>query len=264
MLVRWCALALSAVLAVAGPVSAAKAQGGFDIREASLMTLGGYYHVTNGFSRRLFGSVYGDVAFNNGLGIQAEATYLNREQNLGYFGAGVSYDILQEFTVRVGGGTSTNGSIMPSWRLHAGFDYRFTDLTVSPLVYRSQFRDDHVETGLEIQIAKYFSITDSHFLVVQAVPKILVSTPGSHWGPSLLVAVTVGTYRAWSASVAVEGGRMAYDSVLRTPVTSGFVTVRPGASYNVTPNIELIVRGEYSHNNFYDIIGGFGGVKFLF
>lgn len=238
-------------------------------QQGSVTTLGGYYNVSKGFDDRYFASLMGDVRVSAPLTLNAEATYLDREQNTAGFGAGFGFDLASGFTMRAGGYTSTSGSVLPDYKLYGGFDVRTdaaTGLTVSPTVSYAHWRNSAEQVLVDLQVVKYFALSGAQFFALQANLKGAFSDPGSHFAPHGGAGFSYGERGRYAVGLYVEGGKASYESTAGAApkVDYEFVAIRPRASVHVSERTQLVAVAEYSAAKIYDTVGGWLGLRFEF
>jgi YaiO family outer membrane protein len=235
---------------------------------SDLFTVFGHYHVTNGFSDRTFATTWGNAQFANGLGVHAEAHYVNREEEAAFFAAGVSHNT-QSFSIRAMAGTSTdNFNILPevSGRLEATFrSPPETGWVFAPALAYREYPNHAHETEWEGQILKYVPLGKATSLIFQGLARTTWIHPGDHFVATFGGGVTYAEYRKFSVGVTAEAGRTAYDATLGIgSINEPYVAVRPAVGVYLTDKIELVAQGEFVDRPSYQIWGGHLGLKFYF
>ena len=232
----------------------------------------GGLNVTDGFSDRWFLGLAANAYYSSGLGLHIDTSYIDREENAGFFAAGVSTKLTPRIRAKIMGGTSSsNEGILPE--IYARGELAITSepelgLVLRPsLTYRS-FRNGVDEGTGQIEIVRYFRpFANGGFAVGQIGASGTFSDPGSNFGYELSAGATYVAPNIGTIGATAVAGNMAYDSVLgpsSLSVDNGFIGIRPVASYYLGENAELIARGEIMFTDFYDLFGGSIGIKFNF
>lgn len=259
---------LAGWLMIAGIVIPDRAAGqGSALARSDVTMVFGYYGVSHGNSDRRLATAWGNTTFANGLGMHAEAHFMDREETAAFLAGGVSWT--SEFAEMRGWlGTSTeNAGILPE--LYARFEGALrtsagTGLVFRPaLTYRS-FRNSAEEAAAEIEAAKYFPVGTGVF-IFSALARATYTNPGDHVSASFGAGVTYAHPRSVSVGLNLEGGRASYDGLLAPgKLDERYFSVRPVVSFYLTENTELFGLMEYSSRESYDIFGGHLGLKVHF
>lgn len=237
---------------------------GLQAARSDIMTVFGFYGVTGGNSDRSFATAWGNTYLANGMGLHAEAHYVDREETAQYFAGGLSWGA--EFgEIRGWLGTSTeNSAILPE--LYGRFEgvYRTrpeTGIVISPALNYRRFRNGAEEASFETQIAKYIHVYSGK-LIATALARANITDPGSHLSASFGAGLIYAHSGEFSVGLMVEGGRAAYDGFLAPgKLDEHYVSVRPAVSFFLTEEIEIIGLMDYSIRESYAAYGGYIGLK---
>lgn len=238
-------------------------------QQSSASAYAGALSVDSGFDDRYFTGGYIDHYLDSGLGVHAEASGVAREEDAGFFAGGLSYALNDRLRPQIMAGTSTdNDDILPELYLRGSLEIHSDPeqgIVATPSITYRDYRNgtDEVVPGLSAAI--YLPpFADGSYVVAQALGMVMFVDPGSNTGYEIGGGASLNKPGLGSFGLVVTGGEMAYDSVLATnapSINNDFVTFRPNIGLFLSGDVELFVRGEYTHTDFYDIVGGLAGLK---
>jgi hypothetical protein len=256
---RLCLL-IAALAGFAGEASAKAAH--------ELMTYGGAYDVTKGFEARKFGGANLDIYASEST-YHFEVSSISREESAVFGAAGMTWRAASRLKASVAAGSSTNNQsvapdVMASGKLtfepglKGGWE-------VSPSVIYRHYRSSDWETTVALEAVRYATLKSDRngYYVMQARAAI---APNSDERAGYSVGASVTSVRASGLSIglSVEGGRAQYETSPALPVRSDYYALRPSLGFRLTPDLEVFVRGEFAHTDFYDVKGAMVGLKFGF
>ena len=233
---------------------------------------GGAYAVSNGYSDRSFVSLQGSLYEDGGLGVHVDTSHTWREEDGTFFAAGVSYAVTPSTRLKVMAGTSSdNDGILPELYLSGSATVDFGPqagvVLIPELFYRS-YRNGVEELQGQATINKYFApFQDGSYLVGSLTGSVNYVTPGEHVGWEASASVMHVQPRYMTVGLGAVAGSSAYDNQLglaSVGVRNDYAGIRPSASMYLSPDVEVFVRGEYLWTDFYDLAGGFAGIKYAF
>ncbi len=233
---------------------------------------GGAYAVDSGFSDRGFVALQGSLYEEEGFGVHVDTSYVQREEEAAFFAAGLSYAITPSTRMKLMAGTSTdNDGILPELYINGSATVDFGPqagvVVVPELIYRS-YRNGVEEVQGQATLNKYFApFQDGSYIVGSLSGAVNYVTPGDNVGWEAGASVLHVRPRYMSMGLGAVVGSSAYDNELGLAsigVRNDYVGVRPSASMYLSPDVEVFVRGEYLWTDFYDLAGGFAGIKYAF
>lgn len=284
------ALTLAALIVIAGPVLPSAAadllpppppppagEEGVVVAPASplkgdIQVSGGAYAVDSGFSDRAFVALQGSLYEEGGFGVHVDTSYVHREEEAAFFAAGLSYAISPSTRAKLMVGTSSeNDGILPELYVNGSATVDFGPqagvVVVPELIYRS-YRNGVDEVQGQATVNKYFApFQDGSYLVGSVSGSVNYVTPGDHVGWEAGASLLHVRPRYMSMGLGAVAGSSAYDNQLGAAsigVRNDYVGVRPSASMYLSPDVEVFVRGEYLWTDFYELAGGFAGIKYAF
>ncbi len=247
------------------PVPASQLKGDF---QAS----GGAYSVDSGFSDRAFVALQGSLYDETGFGVHVDTSHVQREEEAVFFAAGLSYAISPSVRAKLMAGTSTeNDGIQPDLYLNGSATVDFGPqaglVLVPELIYRS-YRNGVEEVQGQATLNKYFApFQDGSYIVGSVSGSVNYVTPGDNVGWEAGASLLHVRPRYMSMGLGAVVGSSAYDNQLGATsigVRNDYVGLRPSASMYLSPDVEVFVRGEYLWTDFYELAGGFAGIKYAF
>jgi hypothetical protein len=233
---------------------------------------GGAYAVDNGYSDRAFVALQGSLYEDGGFGVHADTSYVQREEDAGFFAAGVSYAVTSSTRVKLmAGSSSENDGILPELYLNGSATVDFGPqagvVFVPEVIYRS-YRNGVEEVQGQATVNKYFApFQDGSYLVGSVTGSVNYVTPGDNVGWEAAASLLRVRPRYMSVGIGAVVGSSAYDNELGLAsigVRNDYAGIRPSASMYLSPDVEVFVRGEYLWTDFYDQAGGFAGIKYTF
>ena len=241
-------------------------------QQSSAAVYAGALSVDSGFDDRYFGGGYIDHYLDNGLGVHAEASGVSREESAGFFAGGFSYALNDSVRPKVVAGSSTsNDDVLPEFYFRGSVDVRSDSelgLVATPSVTYRKYDNGTKETVPGLDLAIYLpSFANGSYVVAQAIGKVMFVDPGDNTGYEVGGGASLVNPDFGSLGIVVTGGEMAYDSVLvanAASIENDFVSVRPNLGLSLSDDVEFFVSGEYTHTDFYDIVGGFAGLKITY
>ncbi len=240
--------------------------------KGDIQVSGGAYAVDSGFSDRAFVALQGSLYDESGFGVHVDTSHVQREEEAVFFAAGLSYAISPSVRAKLMAGTSSdNDGILPELYINGSATVDFGPqaglVLVPELIYRS-YRNGVEEVQGQATINKYFApFQDGSYLVGSVSGSVNYVTPGDNVGWEAGASLLHVRPRYMSMGLGAVAGSSAYDNQLGTAsigVRNDYVGVRPSASMYLSPDVEVFVRGEYLWTDFYDLAGGFAGIKYAF
>lgn len=243
-----------------------------DTLKGDFQTTGGAYAVDNGFSDRAFMALQGSLYETDGFGVHLDTASVHREEDAIFFAAGVSYAVSSTTRLKLmAGSSSDNDGILPEIYINGSATFDFgpeAGIVFTPeLIYRS-YRNGVEELQALGSVNKYFTpFKDGSYVVGSVTGSVNYVTPGDNVGWEAGASVLHVRPRYMSVGLGFVVGSSAYDNTLgdvSIGVRNDYVGVRPSVSMYLSPDVEVFARGEYLVTDFYDLAGGFAGIKYAF
>jgi hypothetical protein len=250
-----------AALCIGGAAQAQSTTG----TQSSAMVYGGFSSPTDGYEDRYFEGVMVDKYLDNGIGVHFDAAAVQREQDGVYAAIGASYAVADGVRVKgVFGGSTENRNILPQYYGYGQVQVQSGKSVVTPSFAYRHFRTGMSEYQPAIDVAHYFSIPGDRggYYALQTRAAYAIH-PGRN-APSFGAGLTTVRNGGLSLGIYAEGGRLAYANLVdigAPGVDSPFWSVRPSVGYRLNRTIEIVARGEYSHNDFFSTRGVLIGIK---
>ena len=234
--------------------------------QSNLSVYGGFTAPTDGYDDRFYVGATLDQ-YQGDLGIHVDVSGVTREQDGAFASVGLSKTVASGVRGKLAFGTSTeNRNILPQYfglaqlRIEAG-----SKTVLTPALAYRHFRTGVDEYLPSLDVVHYFSIKGDQggYYVAQGRAAIAI-LPG-RTAPSFGAGVTTIRNRGYNFGIYAEAGRLSYANLIdigAPGVNSPFFAIRPSAGVRLSPRTELFVRGEYSHNDFFDTRGAMVGLKF--
>jgi hypothetical protein len=233
---------------------------------------GGAYAVDNGYSDRAFMGLQGSLYDDSGFGVHMDAVHVQREEEAAFVAAGLSYAVTPGTRLKLMAGTSTdNLEIQPELYLNGSATFDLgpqAGLVITPEVIYREYRSGTEEVQAQGSISKYFKpFKDGSYIVGTVFGSATFVQPGDNVGWEAGANVLHVRPRYMSMGMGVVAGTSAYDNLLGpvpTDVRNDYIGVRPSVSMYLSPDVEVFARGEYLWTDFYELAGGFAGIKYAF
>jgi len=234
--------------------------------QSNVNVYGGFTAPTDGYDDRFYVGATLDQ-YQGDLGIHVDVSGVTREEDGVFASLGLSKTIASGVRGKLAFGSSTdNTNILPQYfglaqlRIEAG---RAT--VVTPAVAYRHFRNGIDEYMPSVDVTHYFSIPGDKGGYYVAQIRGAVGILPDREAPSVGLGLTTVRSSGFTAGLYVEAGRLSYANLIDVGapgVNSPFVAVRPSVGYRMSKTTELYVRGEYSHNDFFETRGAMVGLKF--
>lgn len=234
--------------------------------ESAVNVYGGFTSPTDGYDDRFYVGATLDQ-YNGDLGIHADVSAVTREEDGLFASIGLSKTIAPGVRGKLAfGGSTDNTNILPQYfglaqvRIEAG-----RSTVVTPAVAYRHFRNGIDEYMPSVDVTHYFSIPGDKGGYYVAQVRGAVGILPDREAPSVGLGLTTVRRSGFSGGVYIEAGRLSYANLIDVGapgVNSPFVAVRPSVGYRLSSKTEIYVRGEYSHNDFFDTRGAMVGLKF--
>lgn len=240
--------------------------------KGDMQVTGGAYAVDSGYSDRAFVALQGSLYDETGFGVHVDTSHVQREEEAAFFAAGLSYAVTPSTRLKFMAGTSTdNDGILPELYLNGSATVDFGPqagvVVIPELIYR-EYRNGVEEVQGQMAINKYFApFKDGSYIVGSLTGSVNYVSPGDHVGWEVGASVLHVRPRYMSMGLGVVTGSSAYDNqlgLLSIGVRNDYTGVRPSVSLYLSPDVEVFARGEYLWTDFYEMAGGFGGIKYAF
>jgi len=234
--------------------------------QSTVSVYGGFTSPTDGYDDRFYAGANMDQYVGD-LGVHVDVSGVTREQDGLFASIGLSKTVASGVRGKLAFGSSTdNRNILPQYfglaqlRIEAG---RKTVLTPA-FAYR------HFRTGVDeylpsLDVAHYFTVAGDKNGYYVAQGRAAVAILPGRTAPSFGAGVTTVRNSGFSAGIYAEAGRLSYANLIdigAPGVNSPFFAIRPSVGARISARTELFVRGEYSHNDFFDTRGAMVGLKF--
>ncbi len=234
--------------------------------QSTVSVYGGFTAPTDGYEDRFYVGANMDEYVGD-LGVHLDVSGVTREQDGAFASIGLSKTIASGVRGKLAfGGSTDNRNILPQYfglaqlRIEAG-----SKTVLTPALAYRRFRTGVDEYLPSLDVAHYFSVKGDQggYYVAQGRAAIAI-LPG-RTAPSFGAGVTTVRNSGFSAGIYAEAGRLSYANLIdigAPGVNSPFFAIRPSFGARISDRTELFVRGEYSHNDFFDTRGAMVGVKF--
>lgn len=227
---------------------------------SSAYVYGGTSIPTDGYHDRYFVGAFANI-FSGDVGIHADAVYVDREQRAAFAAIGGSVD-LGGVRPKVMIGTSTdNRNILPELYALGEVRVRAGQTIITPALAYRRYRTGAKEYTPALDVAHYFHLTGDPNGYYAAQARVAYSAHAGKDAPSFGAGITTVRSSGVSLGVYAEAGRLAYSSMPGVAIDSRFWSVRPSLGMRLSQGVEIVLRGEYSHNDYYDTRGALLGVR---
>ena len=258
LLLAACALSALASTAVSAQTTPAP-------NESVATVYGGYNSPTGNYQDRYYGGVTLDKYVGD-LGVHVDAAAISREEDGVFASVGLSHTLVDGVRGRFAvGGSTDNRSILPKYygmgqlRFDAG-----AKSSITPSLSYRKYRTGVDEYQPAVDAVTYFSLPGdaNGYFALQARGAYAI-----HRGkdaPSGGLGITAIRKGGISLGVYGEYGRLAYANLadVGAPgIDTSFYAVRPSVGFRLNRSIELVARGEFSHNRYYETRGILVGFK---
>jgi hypothetical protein len=274
-------IALAAILSIAPSIASAQTVGATRAADARLpdpvledddtaplrssaMLFGGYTSPTDGYEDRYYGGLIVDKYVGD-VGIHLDTVGVSREDSGLYGAIGTSFSIAPGIRPKLSFGGSTDvRNILPKYFAQGQLRTQLGKSTVATPSYTfRQFRTGVEEHQAALDVAHYFDLGDPNGYYVAQARGAYAVLPGKD-APSGGIGITAVRASGVSLGVYGEYGRLAYANLVdigAPGIQSEFYAIRPSLGIRIDRTIEFVVRGEYSHNDFFETRGVFLGLK---
>lgn len=234
--------------------------------------IGGAYAVDSGYADRAFMGLQGSLYDETGFGVHFDAVHVQREEDAAFVAVGASYAVTPGTRLKLMlGSSSDNLEVQPELYVNGSATLDFgpqSGVVVTPeIIYRS-YRNGVDEVQAQANVSKYFSpFADGSYLVGSINGSVNHVSPGDNIGWEAGAGVIYVRPRTMSVGLSGVVGSSAYDNQLglaSVGVRNDYAAVRPSVSMYLSPDVEVFARAEYLWTDFYDLAGGYAGIKYTF